>query len=177
MPNKLDTLQDQLRAAINRTQGHRYGLHWLSGLTATYWERNSVSEALADIERLEHLPNLGDIGLALLPSGADTPYNGRLKLYRTSTDKVPLAEILPILEAMGLRIISEIPCQIQPTDDRHAVWIHDFEVESQDHVPLTQTGASEAIEQTVLAIWQAQAESDGFNRLILSLACVGATWP
>ena len=177
MSNDLKSAQDHLAKALIAAHGkeHAHALthRWQPGFSATYWERNSAADAVDDIGRMERLATLGDIALGLLPGGKDTPYCGRLKLYRAGPDKVPLAEILPMLEALGLRVIGEIPCCIHPQDDGVPVWIHDFEVESQDHVDLTQAGASEAIEQTVLSIWHGLAESDGFNRLILS---AGLSW-
>ena len=164
----------QLRAALLASRGADNGLplaeRWQDGFTATYWERNSVAAAIADIACFEQIPHRGDVALALVPSGQDKPFSGRLKLYRTHDDKVPLAEILPILEDIGLRVISEVPCCIHASDGHPCVWVHDFEVESRDQAPLTQANASAAIEQTVLAVWQGAAESDGFNRLILNAA-------
>ena len=169
----LQQLHDSLISIHGDETGELLSRRWAHGFPAAYWECNSVAWAVDDITRIERLTGLGDMALDLRPAQEGEPSAGRLKLYRAGEKKIPLTEILPILESMGLRVLGEMPCMVTPADDRPHVWIQDFEVVSQDLVPLTQPWVSPSVEQAVLAIWRALAESDGFNRLVLS---AGLSW-
>src|SRR3546814_10488572 len=41
---------------------------------------------------------------------------------------VPLSDILPMLENMGLKVIGEVPYDIDLPDRKSPVWIHDFDM-------------------------------------------------
>lgn len=163
-----EQLHDALVRTHGETDGGRLSRLWSHGFSVTYRDRNDIDSALADIDRLEQLEHVDDLALSLCADDPTQSHKGRLKLYRTGESKVPLTEILPMLEAMGLRIIGEIPCIVRPAEDRLPVWIHEFEVESTDHVALDCAQSSDAMEQAILAVWRDHAESDGFNRLVLS---------
>src|SRR3546814_4560924 len=58
------------------------------------------------------------------PAGAP-PDELRFKIYVLDRP-VPLSDILPMLENMGLRVIGEVPFDIDVSDRKAPVWIHDF---------------------------------------------------
>src|SRR5439155_1289558 len=79
---------------------------------------------------------------------------------------VPLSEIMPRLENMGLKVQSEVPYEVQPLGTESAVRIRDFSLSAvgmQDDLrPVKQK-----FQETFIRVWNREVESDGFNRLII----------
>ena len=128
--------------------------------------------AVSDVDRVQAAAG-GGIGLNLYrPMGA-SPHQGRLKLYRAG-NPVALSAVLPMLEAMGLVVIAEVPHEIRPAAAATAaVWIHDFEVEGAHGLALDVDERRDAFQDALAAVWQGDSESDGFNRLVLT---AGLAW-
>ena len=170
------TWPEHLQAAVIHSHGEATGLalsrRWAEAFPASYRERHSVLAAVADLDRIEAVAH-GGIGLNLYRPVEARPEQGRLKLYR-SGDPVALSSVLPMLEAMGLRVIAEVPHVIQPSDSNDPpVWIHDFEVESADGSDLDVAERRDLFQDALAAVWRNDAESDGFNRLVLA---AGLSW-
>src|SRR5690606_42096723 len=95
------------------------------------------------------------------------------KVKRQDHD-IPRSDALPMMENMGLRVITERPYRIElPGSDGEAVaWIQDFEVEAAR--PDLDISTLEAdFEEAFARLWRGEAENDGFNRLILGASL---TW-
>ncbi|MEM7651348.1 MAG: NAD-glutamate dehydrogenase domain-containing protein, partial [Pseudomonadota bacterium] len=92
----------------------------------------------------------------------------RLKVY--NPDKpLNLSDVMPILENLGLRAISELPFETKPEGAEHSVWIHDFLLETpqmEDIVAIRDV--KENFERGFAKIWAGGMENDSLNRLILS---------
>src|SRR5207245_8493176 len=79
---------------------------------------------------------------------------------------VPLSEIMPRLENMGLRVQSEVPYEVQPLGAAGLVRIRDFSLSAagmQDDL----TPIKQKFQETFIRVWNREAENDGFNRLII----------
>lgn len=166
---------DHLQAALIQTRGEEQGLRlarrWRDAFPVSYRERHSALVAVADVERLEAVMAGADIGLNLYRPVEAAESEARLKLVHKGVT-VPLSDILPILEAMGVRVIAEVPHEVRPADDKVPVWIHDFQLESVGGaMDLAARGA--AFEDTLIQVWRGAAESDGFNKLVLA---AGLSW-
>src|SRR5690606_4562641 len=72
-------------------------------------------------------------------------------------------------EHMGLRVIAEHPYRIEA--EARIAYIQDFEVEADGSADVSTLGP--AFETACARIWAGDAESDGFNRLILG---AGLDW-
>src|SRR5690606_24008967 len=169
--------QDDLREALIAAHGEARGLElaseWGRTLPAQYIECATPTVAAGDVARLDALSGPDDIGLSLQRAALHQPGEGalRLKLYRAGQD-VPLSDVLPMMENMGLRVIAEHPhrLQRQEADGGVAVaYIQDFEVEV---VGGAEPEAS-LFEEAFASIWRGDAENDGFNRLV---AAAGLGW-
>ncbi len=170
--------QDDLRETLIAGQGEARGLALASGwgraLPVPYIERATPEVAAADVVQLDALGGADDLRLSLQRAMRAQPGEGplRLKLYRADHD-VPLSDVLPMMENMGLRVISEHPHRLEGrpggTDAPRVAWIQDFEVEV--------VGGAEPdaalFEDAFVRIWQGDAENDGFNRLV---ATAGLAW-
>jgi glutamate dehydrogenase len=159
---------DELREQLIARQGEQRGLALANtfgkALPAGYIENVSAQVAATDVEHLAALTGPEDLRLSLCR--ARQGEGGlRFKLYR-QLDDIPLSDALPMMENMGLRVISEHPYRIEVASGV-PVYIQDFEVEVQG--PERDIDAiDEQFEEAFAKIWQGQAESDGFNRLVLA---------
>jgi glutamate dehydrogenase len=140
------------------------------GFPEAYKEDYTPRVAVADVRRLEELPDDEGLGLNLYhPVGAVTD-EWRFKIYRTGSP-LSLTQVLPILSKMGVEVVDERPYEIERTDDGIA-HIYDF--------GLRATGAAaqpgelkELFQDGFVAVWRGEAESDGFNALIVR---AGLSW-
>jgi glutamate dehydrogenase len=134
---------------------------------AGYQDRFDAAEALADLEVIESLGEAA-VRVRAYRLATDSPAQLRFKLYRPGAP-VPLAEVLPILENMGLKTMEEAGFPVTPAGGR-TVWLHDFEIEDSRGDHLVFSEIKPAFEDAVAAVWTGQAENDGFNRLVLELS-------
>ena len=92
----------------------------------------------------------------------------RFKIYHAG-QAVPLSEVLPILEHMGLKAIVEEGFPVRRGDAHEAVWVHEFVVDDPRGAHLSFADVKDPFEETFTAVWTGLAESDGFNRLVIEL--------
>ncbi|MBC7952287.1 MAG: NAD-glutamate dehydrogenase [Rhodospirillaceae bacterium] len=167
---------DHLQTALIQAHGEGSGLalarRWRDAFPISYREHHSALVAVADVERLEAVLAGADIGLNLYRPVEAAEFEARLKLVHKGVT-VPLSDILPILEAMGVRVIAELPHEVRPSDQKVSVWIHDFQLESASGCPLDLAARGAAFEDTLVRVWRNEAESDGFNKLVLG---AGLNW-
>ncbi|HEX6866442.1 MAG TPA: NAD-glutamate dehydrogenase, partial [Caulobacteraceae bacterium] len=138
---------------------------------AGYRDRYGAAEALADIAVVDAIDPDGPARVRAYRLDADEAIYFRFKLYRPGA-AAPLAEVLPILEHMGLKAIIEEGFPISPSD-RPRVWVHEFLIEDRAGEDLVFADVCAAFEAAFVAVWTGRTESDGFNRLVLEL---GISW-
>ncbi|ROU06104.1 NAD-glutamate dehydrogenase [Lysobacter enzymogenes] len=159
--------QDDLREALVRNNGEQQGLALIQrygrALPPGYIDEVSAGVAAQDIAHLAALTGPEDLRLSLCRT---RPGEGglRFKFYR-QLDDIPLSDALPMMENMGLRVISEHPYRL--TVDGQPVYIQDFEVETANN-DIDVDRLDENFEEAFAQIWRGNAENDGFNRLILA---------
>ena len=157
--------QDELRELLVERNGEEQGLRIAArygrALPAGYIEEVSPAVAATDVEHLAALDGDEDLRLSLYRSRDGSL---RFKFYRR-VDDIPLSDALPMMENMGLRVISEHPYRIDGADG--VAWIQDFEVETANR-DIDVDSLDENFEEAFAQMWRGQAENDGFNRLILA---------
>ena len=160
--------QDDLREALvtrhGETEGLRIAARIGKALPAGYIEDNSTAVAASDVSQLDALTGPDDLRLSLQTVPRESGDGLRLKLYR-QLDDIPLSDALPMMENMGLRVISERPYRLSVDDA--PVYVQDFEVESVAGA-IDAASVDEAFGQTFARVWHGDAENDGFNRLVLA---------
>ncbi|HWK44281.1 MAG TPA: NAD-glutamate dehydrogenase [Stellaceae bacterium] len=162
-----DALADAAKAAGGDAAeaeilGHRFG----DAFPSAYKERFSVAVALADIAQLGVVQAGAPIALTLAAEPAVGPAALTLKLFH-AVAPVALSDVLPMLENLGVKVITEIPFQVAPADT-DAVWIQQFELEGTTG-PIDDFDRVRGLfEAAFRAVWSGDLENDGFNRLVLS---------
>ncbi|MBA4794101.1 MAG: NAD-glutamate dehydrogenase [Phenylobacterium sp.] len=135
---------------------------------AGYRDRYEAPEALADMAVIDDLQAGESVRVRAFRRELDTPRQFRFKLYRPH-EPAPLADVLPILESMGLKAVVEAGFPVRRTG-ADVVWVHEFELDDPRGEHLVFGEVKTCFEQAFVAVWTGQAENDGFNRLVLELS-------
>jgi glutamate dehydrogenase len=163
-----DRLGDALRQARGEVESDRLLDRFGRGFPVNYEESFTVSQGVADLRHLDRLTEERRTSVALYRP-ADTPENiRRFKLFRV--DPLSLTDILPIFTDMGVEVVDEQPFEVTRSDGT-ALHVYDFGLRVPDETVWTGIAHDtlrELFEGAVLAVWDGRAESDGFNRLVLS---------
>ena len=164
-----DWTDDLLRALTERHgEARAYELFRAYGdaFPLGYRERYSAAEAADDVERVERALVQGS-ALTLEQRPQAGPDALRFKIYNRDAP-VPLSDVLPMLENMGLKVLDEVPFRIAPRERNAAVWLHCLGLQSRHGAPTVDFARLQALfEEGFARIWAAELENDGFNRLIL----------
>ncbi len=142
---------------------------WSDAFPAGYRDRYGAAEGLADLAAASRLGPDAPIAVRAFRHASDSPRSFRFKLYNEG-DPLALADVLPILDNMGLKALSEEGFALNPaaaTGERRRVWVHEFALDDPRGEKLSFEAVRQVFEDAFLAIWAGQAESDGFNRLVL----------
>ena len=148
---------------------------YAGGFPPGYRDQYDAAEALADLSVIEGMGEMDDLRIRAFRHVDDARTRFRFKLYRPD-HAVPLAEVLPVLENMGLKALAEegFPVTRSLEDGRRAAtWVHEFVLEDERGEHLLFADVQVPFEQTFLAVWRGATENDGFNRLVLEL---GDSW-
>ncbi|MDA0220320.1 MAG: NAD-glutamate dehydrogenase [Proteobacteria bacterium] len=164
-----DDLQDALIDHFGEARGNTLLHRWAEGIPVGYTEAFTAGLAVADIERMEAMPEDGiAMNLYRRIDAADGSLN--FKIYHAG-DPVPLSGIMPMLEHMGLVVIEETPFELVRADGT-TVWIHDFRVNLEHATAVDVSALRGRFHDTFERVWSGEVEDDDFNALVLS----GLTW-
>lgn len=158
-------LEDALVESLGSERGHALAREYEGAFPASYKEHVDAQVAVGDITTIESLAPEGDIGLSFFREIEDADNRLRLKLFQQGS-VIALSDVLPILENLGVRVIGEHPYCVRARD-RYPVYLHEFELDYEfaDRVDLAEVKTR--FPEAFLGVWRGQADSDGFNRLIL----------
>ena len=168
--------RDSLNNALVDTHGEARGLDlfriYAEAFPAAYRERFSAHAAISDIAKIETVLATGELAMDLHRWDGMAANEVRLKIYNRDAP-VPLSDVLPMLENMGLKVIGEIPNRIEPSDSQTTVQIHDFGMASSDGATIDLEAVKQNFEEAFARIWRGDMDNDGFNRLVIG---AGLAW-
>lgn len=160
-----DFLQNYLIQECGEELGASYSKRYKNAFPAGYREDFDPRIAVMDIGKIETLKKDEDIAMSFYRSstGADGEF-----LFRLFHQNVPLAlsDVMPILENLGLRVVSERPFAISP-QGAAKVWVHEFTLIYGIKADIEFDKVEHIFQEAFSKIWYAETESDLFNRLIL----------
>ncbi|WP_130620428.1 NAD-glutamate dehydrogenase [Dyella amyloliquefaciens] len=161
--NWQDDLRDALVAKLGDHDGvvlaNRYG----KALPAGYVEDVAPAAAAEDVHQLSLLKGDDAIRMSFYHP-ASRPEELRFKVYRSGGD-IALSEVLPQLENLGLRVLTEHLYDVKLGD--RTLYIQDFEVQTSGSLTFSVEQVGTLFEDAFEQIWRGNAENDGFNRLVL----------
>ena len=167
-----DRLGEALVEKLGEEEGGRLARRYGKAFPAAYQERFGGASAVADVELLERAQAMGDLAFDLYRSPGAAPGEVGLKIYG-SGGSVPLSDILPMLENMGLKVQEEMPYDIRPADLDEEVSIRDFRLMTEDGSPADLDRVKAPFEEVFGRVWLGEMENDGFNRLVLQAGLGG----
>ncbi|WP_336079942.1 NAD-glutamate dehydrogenase [Thalassospira sp. CH_XMU1448-2] len=159
---------DTLRQVLVREMGEECGLalyrRYGESFSSDYRERFTVESAALDIERIEDVIKANDLRVNLYRPIEAAENELRFKIYNPGAP-VPLSDVLPMLENMGLKVITENPFTVRPRDVETNVRIHDFGVVVDGEFSLHDV--RDKFQELFVRMWHGEVENDAFNRLVL----------
>ena len=162
------TWSDKLLDALTDKQGEEVGIdlhrRYKRAFPIAYGERFSADAAMYDIGHVEHVLATNELVVDLYRHRSDER-QFHCKIIHAGP-AVPLSEIMPRLENMGLKVLTEVPYEVSPRGAAQSVRIRDFNVDAEG-MPDDLTPIKEKFESAFIRVWTNQAENDGFNRLVL----------
>lgn len=143
--------------------------HFREAFSASYREDFSARTAVFDVQHLLTLNNGDDLSLSLYRPLEEQGGGVNLKLFHRES-QIPLSDVLPMMENLGLRVIGERPYDINAPEQRY--WIHDFELEHSG-ADVSLGDMRDVFTEAFKRIWSGEADNDAFNRLIIG---AGLDW-
>jgi glutamate dehydrogenase len=163
------TWRDHLHKALLMISGEekcqqlfeRYG----TGFSKGYQERFTADEAIIDISEIEQAIAKSRLRSHLSRPQGEDESKLRFKIYALEKP-VSLSDVLPVLENMNLKVLTEIPFIVTLSDNQQ-VWIHDFEMQTREGDPVDLDHIRDHFLEGFSRILREEVENDGFNRLII----------
>jgi glutamate dehydrogenase len=160
-----DRLLDTLIQARGEEAGIELHRRYKKAFPVAYTERFSAEAALYDIGHVEKVLAGERLVVDLYRHRGQENRQFHVKVIH-SGPPVPLSEVMPRLENMGVKVQSEVPYDIHLRGVGLPVRIRDFSLAAegmQDDLRSVKAKFQEAF----IRVWNKEAEDDGFNRLVL----------
>ncbi|QLG87691.1 NAD-glutamate dehydrogenase [Chitinibacter bivalviorum] len=165
---------DELRRELIHTRGEELGAQlfqrYQTAFSAAYSSDFSPRIAVHDIEALEQSRTAKKLVVSLSAGSALNAHIWRIKLFRHQA--IELSDCLPLLENLGLRVADERPYQINASTG-DTMWIMDIGIRLPANTSLEDAGERTRLIDAFIALFNAEAENDSFNRLTL---VAGLAW-
>ncbi len=165
MQSWTDKLCLELRERFGEAKGNRLIQRYETAFPAAYRDDYSARTAVQDIERLESLRDNTPLAMNLYrpPEAAKKLLEFKVfGRYRPMT----LSDVLPMLEKMGLRVLTARPYVIEPRGDV-SYWILTFNMTTAYDMQCEVLEVKEIFQEAFAKICRGEIENDGFNRLVL----------
>ncbi len=162
-----DHLEDRLQTRVTGEEAARLTARWAPRFPEYYRASVDIDIAAGDVLCLDEQVTRGEPLLIGLQNeevaGPGAPLT-RVALYRQG-EKMELSQIVPHLEALGLRVVEEVPTRLRPNGD--LVFIHDFGVLDHEGRRLDLDACGPRLAAALQAIVEGRVGSDSLNRLIV----------
>ena len=164
----VDDLADALTARHGQPRADALLTTYGDAFPEAYKEDVPAQVAVDDIDRLDAGAERGIVAWMSPPDPARSGER-RFKISRHGP-AISLSQILPILDRMHMEVVDERPYEIMRAG-APSVWIYDFGVRYPVTPDCDEDAARRLVEQAFVAIWNGEAESDGFNALVPRAGC------
>ncbi|UFN50514.1 NAD-glutamate dehydrogenase [Roseomonas sp. OT10] len=157
-----DRLSDALSRGAGEAEAARLLARWGGAFPAAYREEATASRAVADLQLAEAALASGRPAAHLSRAPGEGARRLMLRLANPG-GPLPLADMLPLFEALDLRAIEENPHRLAP-EGADPVVLHVFGLEAGAEAP---EHRFPALLEALDALLDGRAEADGFDRLVL----------
>ena len=160
-----DRLRNRLIEEFGEEHGNECAEEFGAGFPPGYRDDFDSRMAVADIQKILRLAQGERLAMSLYRPMEDGEHMLRLRLYHQG-ESLPLSDVLPILENLGLRVVTERPYGIR-TGSGEKYWIQEFSMFYRLSTDFDLEQVKEEFEDAFARIWFGEAESDSFNRLLI----------
>ena len=161
--------EDDLRIALNELMGEEESAiassKYLHGFSSSYKEDFLPRMAVADIRHMDMMTQDEPLELSFYRAIEDPAGIFRFKLFHLNK-LIPLSDVIPVLENLGLRILGERPYEVR-RKRKEVIWLHDFTVCYGRDVEISLDKVKDYFQAAFRQIWKGTIENDGFNRMVL----------
>ncbi|HEX2168632.1 MAG TPA: NAD-glutamate dehydrogenase domain-containing protein, partial [Longimicrobiales bacterium] len=171
-----DMLERRLTRIYSADDARRRAERWGTAFSPEYQASTTPDEAVSDLQVIEAMEADGrtvDIRLSNRMQGDSGSVGGtftRLNVYIRG-DRLVLSDFMPILENVGLRVLSMSP--FDAIDEQGGARIYTFSVQDEERRTLDLETSGALLTNAILAVAAGDASSDGLNGLVLS---AGLNW-
>lgn len=155
-----DELAHVLSEEFGNKKGSKLAKKYYEAFPTNYCEENSIVDAIQDILILEGLSPENPDFIELYVFHDELHL--RLMQYK---DQIPLSDILPLLENMDLKVLSENPYKIHAKEVDY--WINDFIVSNSKVTADNIEYFKDDFEETFKLALFGTIENDGLNKLVI----------
>jgi glutamate dehydrogenase len=160
-----DHLQDALLDVHGEEHAGRLIEQYRDAFPSAYRDHFEPRTAVQDIASIAELQSANDISMSFYqPVGADS-HVMRFKIFHRE-ETLELSDVIPVLEHLGLRVVSEHPYRII-TADQQIIWLHDFRMSYNQPTAIDVHVVKQAFQDAFAAIWQ--NGSRGMGRILVAL--------
>jgi glutamate dehydrogenase len=168
----LDSFKTSLLARFDEAYALQLFDKYAQAFPAAYTEDFSGDDAALDVSFLEAMEKEpARLHLDIYRPDPKRKEKLFLKIFR-GQDAIPISDLLPMLENMGLKVIAERPYELDFSGGRRA-WIQDLELVMQASPAIASDALDREIKNAITAVWTGRMDSDSFNQLTLS---AGIPW-
>ena len=162
-----DDLEEALTLAHPPERAQALLVKYRDAFSDGYCEVYSPATAVGDIRVIENLSPERQIDIDFYRRLGEPPTSASLKLWSCGRP-LPLSERVPVLENMGFKVVDERTHRIDPAGgETGEIWFHDMLLERADGGAIELDALAPRLEACFLAVINGEAESDGFNALVL----------
>ncbi|MCL4126755.1 UNVERIFIED_CONTAM: hypothetical protein GTU68_062296 [Idotea baltica] len=159
-----DDYSDLTIKTLGESKGSGILTTFPNGFPAGYHERFTANSGLSDIQHLMSLTDEAPLVMNFYQPLTDDNLL-HCKLYHKNTP-LPLSDVLPILENLGLRVIGEFPYLLKDKEGDN-FWIHDFSFAYTEEIDIDITQLNNTLQSAFINVFNKHAANDAFNRLVL----------
>ncbi|GAA3979408.1 NAD-glutamate dehydrogenase GdhB [Allohahella marinimesophila] len=160
-----DGLAESLIESNGEERGNSLYHNYADGFSAAYQEAFSPRRAVPDIDHMESITAERPIAMSFYRAIEEPESTVHFKLFHAAS-QVPLSDVLPMFENLGLKVLGEHPFEVTSRDGDD-FWIHDFALQNPLGDPIHIQKIRDNFETLFTRIWSNEAENDLFNRLAL----------
>ena len=162
--------QDELGQELINTFGEERGIRstrlYQNAFPLAYRDRSSPRFAVQDIKLIEALSDTQPLTTWFYQKIEEPGDHAHFSVYHKGAS-MPLSDVIPILENMGLKILGEYSYEITDRDG-NKTWVHDFQMIYRCGDSIDANHLNEIFSEAFIRIWRGETSNDSYNRLLLA---------
>lgn len=166
-----EELQNFLVESFGEEVANQLYARYKKAFPASYRDSFSARTAVYDIRHIQSVSDENTLAMNFYKTLDESGDSFRLKIYQHD-NTIPLSDVLPIIEQLGMRAISERPYALK-FDDKKVTWINDFTLQYTRGDGFDVEEFKDLFQNAFASVWFGEAENDGFNQLVLA---AGLSW-